>query len=479
MPRDAASPKGCGFKAWTDVTQGPHPGSTGAEQRPTILFQLLQHEDISGDGFHQIEHTGNASEVEVDESALRIHTIATGKPSRSFSTSAESTRMTSTDASRSPSQGSAASSDGALEDSLPLQLRPWQRPRTESFLESTRTQLLSLTTRCSPFEWVEDEGAKEFSVHQDTGSAPSVAQSSPPTTKRRNTTKLCPSRIDLGAIDLTCKRHCSRDSDVTRERDSSRKSSISKVSEISREPVCSNETGISKEQNSPRESDSAVESDISREPGCSRDPYKFPVEPGCSTESGISGKIHRWRCCKDAEPRTDETSILKSILTGRSRSKSFSGAVTKLPVGQQGCVTMATGHQRVALAKRNMMPVLARIADRLSGAVGFARSLPEFLQFPEEDQALLLVQACPRLLLLYLAEDNFQFAVTPVRSAIDPEVKPDTEEPTMQFVETVQNFIGKCQTQAIGATEYFYMRMIVLFHTGTNYSSRSIESTLS
>lgn len=127
------------------------------------------------------------------------------------------------------------------------------------------------------------------------------------------------------------------------------------------------------------------------------------------------------------------------------------------------------GHQRVALAKRNMMPVLARIADRLSGAVGFARSLPEFLQFPAEDQVLLLVQACPRLLLLYLAEDNFQFAVTPVRStAGDPEVKADAEEPTMQFVETVQNFIGKCQTQGIGSTEYFYMRMIVLFHTGTN-----------
>lgn len=463
MPRDAASPKGCGFKAWANVT----PGS--AEQRPTILFQLLQHDDLSGDEFQQMERTGNASKVEVDDRVLRIRPNPSAKHSRSFSASAESTRMTLTDDSRSPSQDSVASSDnGALEDGLPQQLRPRQRPRAESFLESTRAQLLSLTTRCSPFEWVEDDGFKEHPVPQDTCSAPSAAatQSSPHTTRRRSASKLCPSsRIDLGAIDLTCKRRCSRDSDVTW--DASRKSSISKVSEIAKETVGTNGTAISKEQHtSLREPDTYAESDTSREPGCSGDRYKFRLEPGCTVESPL--KTDRRRCCKDADQRSEETSILKSILTGRSRSQSFSGAVTKLPVGQHGCVSMAAGHQRVALAKRNMMPILARIADRLSGAVGFSRSLPEFLQFPEEDQALLLVQACPRLLLLYLAEDNFQFAVTPVRSAVDPEAKPDTEEPTMQFVETVQNFIGKCQTQAIGATEYFYMRMIVLFHTGTS-----------
>jgi len=132
------------------------------------------------------------------------------------------------------------------------------------------------------------------------------------------------------------------------------------------------------------------------------------------------------------------------------------------------------------LAKKNLLPVIARISDRLNKIVEFAKSLPEFMRLSLADQKALLTNACPRLLLLYMAETNLQFAVTTVpdagiqlppsasasNSSLNGASQVEWETPTMQFVECVQNFIRKCQTVGISANEYFYMRMITLFHTG-------------
>lgn len=41
----------------------------------------------------------------------------------------------------------------------------------------------------------------------------------------------------------------------------------------------------------------------------------------------------------------------------------------------------------------------------------------------------------------------------------------------MQFVDGIQNFIRKCQSLQISPNEYFYMRMIILFHAGSALNS--------
>lgn len=190
-------------------------------------------------------------------------------------------------------------------------------------------------------------------------------------------------------------------------------------------------------------------------------------------------------------------SILKSVLTGRARSNSLSvfelrrlriagrteavrnghtAASLNTEVSQMA--SRLNGRQKVTLAKKNLLPVIARIADRLSKIVEFAQSLPEFTQLSFADQKALLTNACPRLLLLYMAETNLQFAVTTIPDGAVPTITGSTcptvgssaqkewETPTMQFVDYVQNFIRKCQMISVSANEYFYMRLITLFHTG-------------
>ena len=169
---------------------------------------------------------------------------------------------------------------------------------------------------------------------------------------------------------------------------------------------------------------------------------------------------------------TSEPSILKSILTVSSRERSNTLSVC----GTRGLARQAHRQQHVTLAKKTLLPVSARVGELLKRSVEFACSLPEFLSLSAADRQSLLASALPRLVVLYMAEQNLQFAVTPVHED-DHNVPMDCDQllpltdrlaelPTQQFVDAVQNLIRKCQLLQINANEFFYMRMITLFHTG-------------
>lgn len=171
-----------------------------------------------------------------------------------------------------------------------------------------------------------------------------------------------------------------------------------------------------------------------------------------------------------------DESILKSVLTGRGRAHTFSvgvgngcrGTAMVTPDMALGPPSRYAPRQRVVLAKKNLLPVSAQILDRLNRIHKFATSLPEFTVLPFTDQTSLLVSAYPRLLLLYMAESNLQFAVAAVNDD-DQQVTENgssVEVPTMQFATGIQNFIHKCQTVNITSNEYFYMRLITLFYAG-------------
>lgn len=72
-------------------------------------------------------------------------------------------------------------------------------------------------------------------------------------------------------------------------------------------------------------------------------------------------------------------------------------------------------------------------------------------------------------MLLYMAESNFQFAVTPIpvmeNNSTDSS-NPSQDEPTMKSVDAVQTFIKKCQQMAVDGKEYEFLRMLVLFNAG-------------
>jgi len=177
-------------------------------------------------------------------------------------------------------------------------------------------------------------------------------------------------------------------------------------------------------------------------------------------------------CTDTDDSGSSEPSILKSILTvspGRERSNTLSVC------GTRGLARQAHRQQHVTLAKKTLLPVTARVAELLKRSVEFAFSLPEFMTLSPTDRQSLLASALPRLVVLYMAEKNLQFAVTPAHDGdhvpmdcdqLLPPTDRLAELPTQQFVEGVQNLIRKCQLLQINANEFFYMRMITLFHTG-------------
>lgn len=209
-------------------------------------------------------------------------------------------------------------------------------------------------------------------------------------------------------------------------------------------------------------------------------------------------------------PSTEDAghpSILKAILCGRHADadrRISSGAAAAIdatsttttathsamtPTGRpspcpaaiaNSCSTAASTALPVTLAKKNLLPVSARVLDWLLRTVRFARALPQFANLSHHDKVALLLNSWPRVLLLYMAETDFEFAVTTVpsgltgggdtRSPVPPTTvegaSGDSEVPTMNSVEGIQRFIRKCQALNLDSTEYEYMRIATLFHRG-------------
>lgn len=72
-------------------------------------------------------------------------------------------------------------------------------------------------------------------------------------------------------------------------------------------------------------------------------------------------------------------------------------------------------------------------------------------------------------MLLYMAESNFHFVVTPIpakESNSTDTCNPSQDVPTMKSVEAVQGFIKNCQQMSVDSKEYEFLRMLVLFNSG-------------
>jgi hypothetical protein len=133
------------------------------------------------------------------------------------------------------------------------------------------------------------------------------------------------------------------------------------------------------------------------------------------------------------------------------------------------CVgVQVTGTTPVTLAKKNMYPVGSRVSDWLVKVIQFAKSIPEFVNLSHNDKVTLILNSWTRLLILYMSESNFQFAVTPIHSEQQGEEceGPPPSKPTMKSVENLQGFIRKCQTMNLDQKEYAFLRMAVLFNSG-------------
>lgn len=131
------------------------------------------------------------------------------------------------------------------------------------------------------------------------------------------------------------------------------------------------------------------------------------------------------------------------------------------------------GNTRVTLAKKMVYPITSRVSDWLLKIVQFSKSIPEFASMSQNDKLTLLINAWTRMLLLLMAENEYEFAVTPLHSTSQgcEETTPSQEEPTMKSVEKIQGFIKKCKNMSMDQKEYALMRMAVLFNAGKHLTS--------
>lgn len=184
-------------------------------------------------------------------------------------------------------------------------------------------------------------------------------------------------------------------------------------------------------------------------------------------------------CKRSPNPHTDyssddsqcssqgEFSLLRNLLSVGKRSQETFSRNCESP--SDFCYRQpVSGSTRVTLAKKNMFPVCSRVSDWLVKVVNFAKSIPEFINLSHNDKVTLILNSWSRLLLIYMAESNFQFAVTPICNINDLDLSdsPASDEPTMKGVEGVQTFIRKCQHMGVEGKEYAFLRMLVLFNAG-------------
>lgn len=199
----------------------------------------------------------------------------------------------------------------------------------------------------------------------------------------------------------------------------------------------------------------------------------------CSTEIcqdepiDLSCKVVKEENCSPSGDDKDNGgfSLLRNLLcVGKNQSSSQkSQEATSDHSDTESCVGVhVTGTTPVTLAKKNMYPVGSRVSDWLVKIIQFAKSIPEFVNLSHNDKVTLILNSWTRLLLLYMSESNFQFAVTPIHSEQQSEESedPPPSQPTMKSVENLQSFIRKCQTMNLDQKEYAFLRMAVLFNSG-------------
>lgn len=170
-------------------------------------------------------------------------------------------------------------------------------------------------------------------------------------------------------------------------------------------------------------------------------------------------------------PKSDAgSSLLRNLLCIGKNLQTY-GRNTSESMDFDSSSSAISGNTRVTLAKKNMLPVSSRVSDWLVKIVQFSKSIPEFQNLSHNDKVTLILNSWTRLLVLYMSESNFLFAVTPSHCSptceddpSSPTPTPDT--PTMKSVESVQNFVKKCQNMNLDQKEYAFLRMAVLFNAG-------------
>lgn len=198
-----------------------------------------------------------------------------------------------------------------------------------------------------------------------------------------------------------------------------------------------------------------------------------PMDLSCKSDIGSESPARysdfNTPCDSPSTSPKADGSMLRNLLVAGKQSHFFGSdsEQDQSPSGSHRPDIPITSSTRVTLAKKNMYPITSRVSDWLVKIVKFSKSIPEFETLSQNDKMTLLLNSWTRLLLLYMAEQDFEFAVTPLPTEQQtPGVTPSADEPTMKSVENIQSFIKKCKSMTLDQKEYALLRMAVLFNAG-------------
>ena len=199
-----------------------------------------------------------------------------------------------------------------------------------------------------------------------------------------------------------------------------------------------------------------------------------PMDLSCKSDFGRESPARLYDfntpCDSPCSSPKSDGSMLRNLLVAGRQAHCVSNSDNEQDSSPSGSFKPdipITSSTRVTLAKKNMFPITSRVSDWLVKLVKFSKGIPEFATLSQNDKMTLLLNSWTRLLLLYMAEQDFEFAVTPLPTEQqNPGVSPPPDEPSMKSVESIQSFIKKCKTMGLDQKEYALLRMAVLFNAG-------------
>ena len=193
-----------------------------------------------------------------------------------------------------------------------------------------------------------------------------------------------------------------------------------------------------------------------------------PIDLSCKSEKSPSSPELVLSGIQDTHDSQSNRSLLWNLLSsGKQVTRGNLDGDTSCPDVMKPEVPV-TGTSPVTLAKKMIHPITSRVSDWLVKIVQFSKSIPEFSNMSSNDKLTLLSNSWSRILILFMAENEFEFAVTPLQSAEGQSSDNSNmdECPTMKSVETIQSFIRKCKNMNLDQKEYALLRMSVLFNSG-------------
>ncbi|XP_077997980.1 nuclear receptor subfamily 2 group F member 5-like [Glandiceps talaboti] len=166
----------------------------------------------------------------------------------------------------------------------------------------------------------------------------------------------------------------------------------------------------------------------------------------------------------DAEDRCSGNETCKTSLLGSLLADTATGHALSVPVPN---VSREKANVTVKLTDSCMEELNSKLAVWLVRAVQFTKSLPVFSGLSTHDQIVLLNSSWKELVLLYMAEERFEFEVEEFENHQHSTAYQLFTEglPTLKSVEQLRFALQRCTNMDLDLKEFAYLRKLAVLNS--------------